>query len=100
MWVFANDTLAHMAYGLKRYQQSKQCHFVTFSCYRRQPRLRDERLCELFCACLERVRRKYGLRVYGYVLMPEHVHLLLSEPERAVLATAIQALKLRRLAGV
>ena len=73
---------------------------MTFSCYRRQPRLRDERLCELFCACLERVRRKYGLRVYGYVLMPEHVHLLLSEPERAVLATAIQALKLRRLAGV
>ena len=56
--------------------------------------MRDERLCELFCACLERVRRKYGLRVYGYVVMPEHVHLLVSEPELAVLATAIQALKI------
>jgi REP-associated tyrosine transposase len=30
---------------------------------------------------LERVRRSFGLHVYGYVVMPEHVHLLLSEPQ-------------------
>jgi putative transposase len=29
---------------------------------------------------LERVRRSYRVYVYGYVVMPEHVHLLLSEP--------------------
>jgi putative transposase len=39
------------------------------------------------------VRQQYGLRVYGYVVMPEHVHLLVSEPERAVLARAMQSLK-------
>src|SRR5258708_4083478 len=43
---------------------------------------------------LERVRRRYRLVVLGYVVMPEHVHLLVSEPQRATLATAIQALKL------
>jgi putative transposase len=43
---------------------------------------------------LERVRRRYRLVVLGYVVMPEHVHLLLSEPQRATLSTAIQALKL------
>ncbi len=35
----------------------------------------------------------YGFFVVGYVVMPEHVHLLVSEPERSVLATAIQAMK-------
>ncbi len=96
MWVFPrlSDTLSGMPYGLKRYQQSKQCHFVTFSCYRRRPRLRDGRLYDLFVNCLERTRTKYRFRLYGYVVMPEHVHLLMSEPEREVLATAIQALKI------
>ncbi len=31
---------------------------------------------------MERVWPSYGLQVYGYVIMPEHVHLLLSEPQR------------------
>jgi putative transposase len=42
---------------------------------------------------LERTRRKYGFFVCGYVVMPEHVHLLLSEPEHGSLATALQAMK-------
>jgi putative transposase len=51
---------------------------------------------------LERVRRSYRLDVYGYVLMPEHVHLLLSEPQRDTLADALKSLKQgvsRRLIG-
>ncbi len=83
-----------MPYGLKRYQQSKQAHFVTFSCYHRLPHLRHEWLRDLFVKCLERTRQKYGFCVYGYVVMPEHVHLLVSEPQVEVLATAIQALKI------
>jgi len=83
-----------MPYGLKRYQESKQSHFVTFSCYCRQPYLRDTSLCRIFLDSLERMRRAYSFRVYGYVLMPEHVHLLVSEPETEQLATAIQALKI------
>ena len=43
---------------------------------------------------LERVRRRYPIAVAGYVVMPEHVHLLVNEPRRALLSTAIQALKL------
>jgi putative transposase len=31
--------------------------------------------------------------VYGYVVMPDHVHLLVSETERATLAVAIKSLK-------
>ena len=44
-------------------------------------------------AKLERVRRWYGCFVTGYVVMPEHVHLLISEPERGKLSLVIQMLK-------
>jgi putative transposase len=39
------------------------------------------------------VRRSVELCVYGYVVMPEHVHLLLSEPRQGRLADAIKSLK-------
>ncbi len=47
----------------------------------------------IFEGSLERVRRELGLLVYGYVVMPEHVHLLVSEPERVLLSRALQSLK-------
>ena len=47
----------------------------------------------MFEQVLEQARVKYGFFVYGYVVMPEHVHLLVSEPERCTLATAIKAIK-------
>ena len=40
------------------------------------------------------MRVRYNFFVTGYVVMPEHVHLLLGEPKRASLAKAIQAVKL------
>jgi putative transposase len=91
-----------MPWGLKRFHHSGQSHFVTFCCYHRRCLLNTDASCRLFEASLERVRRNYGLRVYGYVVMPEHVHLLLSEPERDTLADALKSLKQgvsRRLIG-
>jgi putative transposase len=40
------------------------------------------------------MRRRYDFLVTAYVVMPEHVHLLVSEPRRALLSRAIQSLKL------
>jgi putative transposase len=40
------------------------------------------------------MRLRYDFVVAGYVVMPEHVHLLTSEPKKAVLSKALQALKL------
>lgn len=48
---------------------------------------------ETFERGLERVRRWYGCYVTGYVVMPEHVHLLISEPERGQLSIVMQMLK-------
>ena len=55
-----------------------------------------------FEVALEQARRQYDIYVVGYVVMPEHVHLLVSEPERSTLAQALQAMKqsvARRLIG-
>jgi putative transposase len=82
-----------MPWGLKRFHQSGQTHFVTFSCYRRSPLLAAARNKRIFEAALVRVRGSFGLCVYGYVVMPEHVHLLISEPQRGTLAEAIKSLK-------
>jgi len=40
------------------------------------------------------MRRRFAMRIYGYVVMPEHVHLLVNEPRDATLADAIHFLKL------
>jgi putative transposase len=77
----------------KRYQHQRCLHFITFSCYRRKQLLGTAEAREIFEQGLERVRRWYGCFVTGYVVMPEHVHLLMTEPERGDLSVAIQMLK-------
>ena len=90
-----------MPWGLQRFHQSRQLHFLTFSCYHRRANFAGPRERDVFEAALERVRQQYGLCVYGYVVMPEHVHMLINEPERETIARAMQLLKqsvARRLA--
>jgi REP-associated tyrosine transposase len=82
-----------MPWGLTRFQHSGQSHFVTFCCYHRRPLLGTDEIRRIFESALERVRRSYRLCVYGYVIMPEHVHLLLSEPQQGTLADALKSLK-------
>src|SRR5205085_2403501 len=68
-------------------------HFLTWSCYQRRQFLAKRVHRDLFLQILEQVRRRFGFVVMGYVVMPEHVHLLVSEPERGTLAMAVQVLK-------
>jgi len=93
---------AHMPWGLERWHGGHDLHFITFSSYRRQPLLGSARRRDLFLEVLERVRRRYRWVVLAYVVMPVHVHLLVSEPAERPLSTAMQALKLgfaRRVIG-
>jgi putative transposase len=83
-----------MTRGLVRKQQRGDLHFVTFSCFQRQPYLNSPKMRVLFEDALERMRLRYVFFVVGYVVMPEHVHLLVSEPQTALLADALKALKL------
>src|SRR5438132_1036361 len=69
-----------MPWGLKRFHQTRQLHFLTFSCYKRRANLGTPESRSTFEAALERVRQQYELCVYGYVVMPERVHLLVKRP--------------------
>jgi len=82
-----------MAWGLTRFHHSGQSHFVTFCCYHRRRLLATDASRQIFESALERVRRSFRLQVYEYVVMPEHVHLLLSEPQQHTLADALKSLK-------
>jgi len=81
--------------GLNRYQQTQLPHFITFSCARHQPILGTEAARDTLSELLERTRELYVFDVLGYVIMPDHVHLLVTEPEEKPLSVAIQILKQR-----
>jgi len=78
---------------LRRYYGAGYSHFTTTSCYQRLPLLASPRSRDLFLDVLERVRRRYHFVVVGYVVMPEHVHLLIGEPQRGTPSVVMQALK-------
>ena len=80
--------------NLQRYYGAGDLHFITCSCYRRQPLLGTARRRDLLLTVLEQVRRRYQFVVVGYVVMPEHIHLLISEPQVKTPSTVMQALKL------
>ncbi len=84
-----------MPKGLKRYYGAGYLHFITSSCYQRRALLGSSRRRDLFLEILEQVRRRYRFVVVGYVVMPEHFHLLLSEPERGNPSVVMQVLKQR-----
>ena len=84
-----------MPQGLKRYYGKQDLHFLTFRCYRRLPLLGTQRARDVFVRELSRVRTERGFHLVGYVVMPEHVHLLVSEPRKGTPSTALQVLKQR-----
>jgi putative transposase len=84
-----------MPTGLKRFQQTKQLHFITFSCYKRQPFLSSKTAKDIVQQILEETRQQQNLRIAAYVLMPEHIHLLTNEPKTGTLAVFLQILKQR-----
>ena len=83
-----------MPLGLKRYQQEGDDHFITFSCHHRNPYLDTPTSRDIFLDSLERTRSRCQFEILGYVVMPEHVHLLVSEPPDDLLSKALQALKI------
>jgi putative transposase len=83
-----------MPRGLIRYEHTGDFHFLTFSCYHRLQHFCTPAARDLFEDALERVRRRYRFVVAGYVVMPEHVHLLLGEPQTGTVSGVVHALKL------
>ena len=84
-----------MPSGLHRTYGADHLHFITCSCYRRLPFLRAVRSRDRFLSILEQTRQHYRFVVVGYVVMPEHIHLLITEPEVGNPSTVMQVIKQR-----
>src|SRR6266498_1994926 len=82
-----------MPTNLHRYYGAGYLHFITTSCYQRRALLGTPQNRDLFLEVMERVRRRHGFVVVGYVVMPEHIHLLISEPDRGDPSVVMKVLK-------
>lgn len=65
----------------KRYDEGREPRELNFSCYGRLKFLERDRAREWFIAALQRARQRWPVDVWAYVLMPEHVHFLVSPRE-------------------
>src|SRR5260370_20040560 len=70
-----------MPTGLKRYYGAGHAHFITCGCYHRKPWVDTPARRDLLLTILEEVRQRCRFMVLGYVVMPDHFHLLISEPQ-------------------
>ena len=87
--------LCVMPKNLKRVTGRNDLHFITFCCYQRRALPGSVRSRNLAIEILREVRAKYGFALVGYVIMPEHVHLLISESSSVFPAKVIQVFKQR-----
>jgi putative transposase len=68
----------HVEKRRRRYNEPNQPRELTFSCYRQYPFLSRDRTREWFIQALERARQEFGFQLWAYVIMREHVHLLVN----------------------
>jgi len=78
---------------LQRFYGRRDLHFVTFSCYWRRAYLGTVRARNRFVRILHEVRLRHPFALIGYVVMPEHVHLLMGEPSKGDPSKVLQVLK-------
>lgn len=78
---------------LKRFILPNYCYFVTTVVKDREKLLVDESICSLILEDLEFYRRKYEFLLHAYVIMPDHLHLLLSLKENGNISTVMHDFK-------
>ena len=61
----------------KRWDAPWQAHALTFSCFHRQPFLTGQHAPRWFLSALDQARVKCPFDLWAFVIMPEHVHLVL-----------------------
>ena len=67
----------HHRKTIRHFDLPGDAHFLTFSCFRRLPLLSKDRTRKWVVEALENARAKYRFQLWAWVIMPEHVHLLI-----------------------
>ncbi|MFH1565532.1 MAG: transposase [bacterium] len=75
--------------NLKKFNSENHIHFVTFKTFGRMevkdgqkyyegyPYFKDEKCCSILVEEFNFYREKLGFKIFGYVIMPNHVHMLI-----------------------
>ena len=61
---------------LKHFDNFNTARFITFSCYHRYQLMVDDGTRLIFLSHLKSICKNYNIDIYGYVIMPEHIHLV------------------------
>lgn len=80
---------------LKRRDGQGHARFLTFSCFHKRRYLRSERSRSWVIDGIDRARARHGFALWAYVVMPDHVHLLIvPSPEKDTVGPILGTLKL------
>jgi putative transposase len=72
---------------------SSSTYFLTAGTYNKAHILQSERMADLFCKVLFRYRDAGKFSLHAFVVMPNHIHLLLTVPEGFMLERTMQLIK-------
>lgn len=74
-------------------------HYVTTVTYHRVPVFRGEEACTIFIAALAETRQQCPFKLVGYVIMPDHIHLIVNPRDSDIsnLMRRIKGLSARRI---
>lgn len=53
-------------------------HYLTFVAFRRVPIFQSENICQFLIDALKETKEKYPFKLIGYVIMPDHIHLIVN----------------------
>ena len=77
----------------KVYDREGDAHFLTFSCYRRLPLFSKERTCQWMIDAIKLSRQKNAFDLWAWVIMPEHVHLVLLPRDGVRISSVLTTMK-------
>ena len=77
----------------KHYSDESHAHYLTFSCYHNLPLFKDNVIYGLFLQSLDAARNHGLFRLYGFVVMPNHVHLMTFPQNNTSLSAILTAVK-------
>jgi putative transposase len=82
----------------RRFDSENTPRELTFSCYHGYPFFSRDRTCQWFVDAVEAARQKWSFDLWAWVLMPEHVHLILALQEASLEVGTIQGFVKERVA--
>lgn len=88
-----NQVIINIMTKLRHFDNLGTARFITFSCYRHLQGFQNHSTKDLFLKYLDAARDKHRFRLLGYVIMPDHVHLVIYPPDGMKLGLVIGEIK-------